>query len=34
MELNKGLTINIDQVVIVKDKGILFANPLIKELML
>lgn len=34
MELNKGLSINIHQVVIVKDKGILFANPLIKELML
>jgi len=33
LSLNGGLTVNLDQIMIVKEKGILFASPVIKELM-
>jgi len=34
MELNKGLTMTIDKVLIVKERGILYASPVFKQLMI
>lgn len=34
LELNKGLTVDIDSIMIVKENGILFATPVIRELMI
>lgn len=34
LELNKGLTVDIDQIMIVKENGILYATPVIRELMI